>query len=88
MSKDAGTQLFKDLEVIITKHFTNMQNEIHATRNKEMAEIFPSVLLQLLVGELFNTSNPIIVTATVLSILTQKVAQEAGKIAGDSRIVH
>ena len=88
MALDAGSQLFKDLQEIISKHFTAMQNDIHKTGNDAMIDIFPSTLLQLLIGELFRTSNPIVVTATVLSILTQKVAHEAGKIAGDARVIH
>ena len=88
MAKDAGSKLFKDLQEIINKHFTAMQDDIIKTGNEAMIEIFPSTLLQLLVGELFRTSNPIVVTATVLSILTQKVAHEAGKIAGDGRVIH
>ena len=84
MSKDAGTKLFKDLEKIINKHFTAMQDEIVASKNEAMIEVFPSTLLQLLVNELYQTSNPVVVTATVLAILTQQVSQEARKITNSA----
>ena len=84
MAMDAGTKLFKDLEEVINKHFTAMQDEIMKTKNEAMIEIFPSTLLQLLVNELYRTSNPVVVTATVLAILTQQMSQEAAKIAGRS----
>ena len=84
MTKDVGTKLFKSLEKIINKHFTAMQDEIIASNNKAMIEIFPSSLLQLLVSELYQTSNPIVVTATVLAILTQQMSQEARKITNEA----
>ena len=84
MARDANTKLFKDLEKVINKHFTAMQDEIMESKNDAMIEIFPSTLLQLLVNELYRTSNPIVVTATVLAVLTQQMTQEAGKIVNNT----
>ena len=80
MSKNADAKVFGDLERIINKHFLAMQDEIMAAKNEAMVAVFPSTLLQSLVSELFKTSNPVVVTATILAILTQQVALEASKI--------